>query len=485
MTKKITDLLRSINILESVGELSTEINMLHFDSRKVAEGGFFIAQVGTQSDGHDFIPKAIEQGAKAILCEHLPKDIASNVCYIRVENTSKALSTLAHNYYNCPSDNLKLVGVTGTNGKTTIASLLYELFRKLGYKVGLLSTVTNYIDTKEVKATHTTPDAIQISKLLNEMIEEGCDYCFMEVSSHAIDQHRTSALNFKGGIFTNLTHDHLDYHKTFDAYLRAKKGFFDQLGKTSFAITNADDKNGKIMLQNTKAHKFTYSTRAFADFRAQILEKHFNGMMLEMDGLELWSNFIGDFNAHNLLAVYSAARLLDQPKNEVLMKMSELTSVAGRFESLISPNGVMAIVDYAHTPDALKNVLVTIDQLRTRNETVITVVGAGGDRDKTKRPLMGQVSAEYSDKVILTSDNPRSENPDTIISEIRDGVSADNLRKVLAISDRKEAIRTAIMLAQKDDIILVAGKGHEDYQEINGVKHHFDDKEIINEIFNQ
>lgn len=485
MTKKITDLLRSINILESVGELSTEINMLHFDSRKVAEGDFFIAQVGTQSDGHDFIPKAIEQGAKAILCEHLPKDIASNVCYIKVENTSKALSTLAHNYYNCPSDNLKLVGVTGTNGKTTIASLLYELFRKLGYKVGLLSTVTNYIDTKEVKATHTTPDAIQISKLLNEMIEEGCDYCFMEVSSHAIDQHRTSALNFKGGIFTNLTHDHLDYHKTFDAYLRAKKGFFDQLGKTSFAITNADDKNGKIMLQNTKAHKFTYSTRAFADFRAQILEKHFNGMMLEMDGLELWSNFIGDFNAHNLLAVYSAARLLDQPKNEVLMKMSELTSVAGRFESLISPNGVMAIVDYAHTPDALKNVLVTIDQLRTRNETVITVVGAGGDRDKTKRPLMGQVSAEYSDKVILTSDNPRSENPDTIISEIRDGVSADNLRKVLAISDRKEAIRTAIMLAKKDDIILVAGKGHEDYQEINGVKHHFDDKEIINEIFNQ
>ncbi|MDE5423283.1 UDP-N-acetylmuramoyl-L-alanyl-D-glutamate--2,6-diaminopimelate ligase [Ancylomarina sp. DW003] len=485
MTKKITDLLRSINILESVGELSTEINMLHFDSRKVAEGDFFIAQVGTQSDGHDFIPKAIEQGAKAILCEHLPKDIASNVCYIRVENTSKALSTLAHNYYNCPSDNLKLVGVTGTNGKTTIASLLYELFRKLGYKVGLLSTVTNYIDTKEVKATHTTPDAIQISKLLNEMIEEGCDYCFMEVSSHAIDQHRTSALNFKGGIFTNLTHDHLDYHKTFDAYLRAKKGFFDQLGKTSFAITNADDKNGKIMLQNTKAHKFTYSTRAFADFRAQILEKHFNGMMLEMDGLELWSNFIGDFNAHNLLAVYSAARLLDQPKDEVLMKMSELTSVAGRFESLISPNGVMAIVDYAHTPDALKNVLVTIDQLRTHNETVITVVGAGGDRDKTKRPLMGQVSAEYSDKVILTSDNPRSENPDTIISEIRDGVSADNLKKVLAISDRKEAIRTAIMLAQKDDIILVAGKGHEDYQEINGVKHHFDDKEIINEIFNQ
>ncbi|RZT91243.1 UDP-N-acetylmuramoylalanyl-D-glutamate--2,6-diaminopimelate ligase [Ancylomarina subtilis] len=485
MTKKITDLLGSINIIESIGNLEREINTIHFDSRKVEKGDFFIAQVGTQSDGHDYISGAIEQGAKAILCERLPENIHPEVSYIKVENTSKALSALAHNYYNRPSDHLKLVGVTGTNGKTTIASLLYELFRKLGYKVGLLSTVTNYIDTKAVKATHTTPDAIQISKLLNEMVDAGCEYCFMEVSSHAIDQYRTANLNFKGGIFTNLTHDHLDYHKTFDSYLRAKKGFFDQLGKTAFAITNADDKNGKIMLQNTKAHKFTYSTRAFADFRAQILEKHFNGMLLEMDGMELWTNFIGDFNAHNLLAVYSAARLLDQSKEEVLMKMSELKSVAGRFESLISPNGVMAIVDYAHTPDALKNVLQTIDQLRTRNETVITVVGAGGDRDKTKRPLMAQVAAEYSDKVILTSDNPRSEDPDTIISEMREGVSADNLRKVLAISDRKEAIRTAIMLAQKDDIILVAGKGHEDYQEIKGVKHHFDDKEIINEIFNQ
>jgi len=485
MTTKLQELLGSVNILESVGDLNIEIRQPHFDSRKIEKGDLFIAQIGTQSDGHDFISMAIEKGAKAILCERLPKDIVTDISYLKVENTSKALSSIAHNYYNCPSDHLKLVGVTGTNGKTTIASLLYELFKKLGYKVGLLSTVTNFIDTKEVKATHTTPDAIQISKLLSEMVEEGCEYCFMEVSSHAVDQHRTGALNFKGGIFTNLTHDHLDYHKTFDAYLRAKKGFFDQLDKGSFAITNADDKNGKIILQNTKAHKFTYSTRAFADFRCQILEKHFNGMLLEMDNTELWTNFIGDFNAHNLLAVYSTARLLDQSKEEVLKTMSELKSVAGRFESIISPNGIMAIVDYAHTPDALKNVLLTIDQLRTRNETVITVVGAGGDRDKTKRPLMGKVSAEYSDKVIFTSDNPRSENPDTIITEMREGVTADNLRKVLAISDRKEAIRTAVMLAKKDDIILIAGKGHEDYQEIKGVKHHFDDKEIINEIFNQ
>jgi len=485
MTTKLQELLGSIDIKESVGDLNIEIGQLHFDSRKVEEGDLFIAQVGTLSDGHDFISMAIDKGARAILCERLPENIITNISYIKVENTSKALSTLAHNYYNCPSDHLKLVGITGTNGKTTIASLLYELFRKLGYKVGLLSTVTNYVDTKIVKATHTTPDAIQISKLLKDMVEEGCEYCFMEVSSHAVDQHRTRALNFKGGIFTNLSHDHLDYHKTFDAYLKAKKGFFDQLGKSSFAITNADDKNGKIILQNTKAHKFTYSTRAFADFRCQILEKHFNGMLLEIDNTELWTNFIGDFNAHNLLAVYSAARLLDQSKEEILMKMSELQSVAGRFESIISPTGVMAIVDYAHTPDALKNVLLTIDQLRTRNETVITVVGAGGDRDKTKRPLMAKVSAEYSDKVILTSDNPRSEDPDTIITEMREGIGADKLRKVLAITDRKEAIRTAIMLAKKDDIILIAGKGHEDYQEIKGVKHHFDDKEIINEIFNQ
>ncbi len=485
MTNKISDLLRSIDIIESIGDLNIEIKQLHFDSRKIGENDFFIAQVGTISNGHHFISKAIEQGAKAILCEQLPENIKSGICYIRVKNTSKALSILAHNYYDCPSDQIKLVGITGTNGKTTIASLLYELFRKLGYKVGLLSTVTNFIDTKKVTATHTTPDAIQISNLLNQMVDEGCEYCFMEVSSHAVDQHRTTALNFKGGIFTNLTHDHLDYHKPFDAYLRAKKGFFDQLGKTAFAITNADDKNGKIILQNTKAHKFTYSTRAFADFRCQILEKHFNGMFLEIDGLELWTSFIGDFNAHNLLAVYSAARLLDQSKEEVLMKMSELKSVAGRFESIISPDGIMAIVDYAHTPDALKNVLLTIDQLRTRNEAVITVVGAGGDRDKTKRPAMAKISAEYSDKLILTSDNPRSENPDTIITEMREGVTANNLRKVLAITDRKEAIRTAIMLAKKDDIILVAGKGHEDYQDINGVKHHFDDKEIINEIFNQ
>ncbi len=485
MAKYIKDLLKTIDIIKNIGDLNIEINELHFDSRKVKEGDFFIAQVGTQFDGHNFIDKSIELGAKAILCEHLPENIVPNITYIEVENTSKALAVLAHNFYGCPSDHIKLIGVTGTNGKTTIATLLYNLFRKLGYKVGLLSTVTNYINTTEVKATHTTPDAILVSKLLSDMVEEGCDYCFMEVSSHAISQHRTTSLNFNGGIFTNLTHDHLDYHKTFDAYLRTKKGFFDQLGKTAFAITNADDKNGKIMLQNTKAHKFTYSTKILADFRCQILEKHFNGMLLEMDGIELWTNLIGDFNAHNLLSVYATARLLDQAKDEILPKMSELHATTGRFDSLISPEGVMVIVDYAHTPDALKNVLLTIDQLRTRNETVITVVGAGGDRDKTKRPLMGKISAEYSNKVILTSDNPRSENPETIISEMKEGVSADNLKKILAITDRKEAIRTAIMLAKKDDIILVAGKGHESYQEINGTKHHFNDKEIINEIFKQ
>ena len=473
----------SIKIQSLKGNRNVEVNNLHFDSRKVQKGDLFVACRGTISDGHKYIEAVEKQGANVIVCEELPQVSNAETTYILVEDSLATLSQLAHNYYGKPTENIQLVGVTGTNGKTTIATLLYKLFKNLGYKVGLLSTVCNYVDDKVIPSTHTTPDPLQLNALLAQMVEEGCEYCFMEVSSHAIDQKRIGALDFKGGIFTNITHDHLDYHKTFDNYLKVKKTFFDQLGKKSFAITNADDKNGKLMLQNTKAHKFLYSTRSFADFRCRILEKHFTGMLLEIDDVEIWTNFIGDFNAHNLLSVYGAARLLNQSKEEVLTAISELKSVDGRFESIISPEGVMAIVDYAHTPDALKNVLESIDVLRTRNEQVITVVGAGGDRDKTKRPLMAKISAELSDKVILTSDNPRSEEPDKIISDMKEGVDASNQRKVLAITDRKEAIRTACMLAQKNDIILVAVKGHEDYQEIKGIKHHFDDKEVIREIF--
>lgn len=484
MNRNINELFESVEIQDIKGDRNVTIENIHFDSRKIVEGDLFVACRGTITDGHDFIEKAVENGAKVVVCEELPQNSTSETTFVLVEDSAMALSQIAHNYYQKPTNSIHLVGVTGTNGKTTIATLLYRTFKKLGYKVGLLSTVCNYIDSEEIAATHTTPDPLQINFLLSQMVEAGCEYCFMEVSSHAIDQKRVAALNYKGGIFTNITHDHLDYHKTFDAYLKVKKAFFDHLGKKSFALTNADDKNGKLMLQNTKAYKFTYSTRSFADFRCRVLEKHFTGMLLEIDEVETWTNFIGDFNAHNLLAVYGAARLLNQSKEEVLKVISELNSVNGRFESIISPDGVMAIVDYAHTPDAIKNVLESIDQLRTGNEQVITVVGAGGDRDKTKRPLMAKISAEYSNKVILTSDNPRSEDPDQIILEMRDGVPASNLKKILSITDRKEAIRTACMLAQKNDIILVAGKGHEDYQEIKGVKHHFDDKEVIREIFN-
>lgn len=479
----LNELFDTIKIQSLKGDRNVEVNNLHFDSRKVQEGDLFVACRGTISDGHKYIESVVNKGAKVVVCEELPQVSNAETTYIVVEDSLATLSQLAHNYYGKPSENIQLVGVTGTNGKTTIATLLYKLFKKLGYKTGLLSTVCNFIDNNEIKATHTTPDPLQLNYLLSQMVEEGCEYCFMEVSSHAIDQKRVGALNFKGGIFTNITHDHLDYHKTFDIYLKVKKAFFDNLGKNSFALTNADDKNGKFMLQNTKAHKFLYSTRSFADFRCRILEKHFSGMLLEMDEVETWTNFIGEFNAHNLIAVYGAARLLNQSKEEILRGISELKSVDGRFESIISKEGVMAIVDYAHTPDALKNVLESIDVLRTRNEQVITVVGAGGDRDKAKRPLMAKISAELSDKLILTSDNPRSEDPNQIILDMKEGVDANNQRKVLAITDRKEAIRTACMLAQKNDIILVAGKGHEDYQEIKGVKHHFDDKEVIQEIF--
>lgn len=483
MSINVNDLLNSVEIRSAKGIHNVEINSIHFDSRKVTEGGLFVACRGTISDGHNYIGMAVEKGAKVVVCEELPEVISSEISYIVVEDSLLALSQIAHNYYARPTENIQLVGVTGTNGKTTVATLLYRLFKNMGYKTGLLSTVCNYVNDKKIAATHTTPDPIQINSLLAQMAEDGCEYCFMEVSSHAIDQKRTASLHFKGGIFTNITQDHLDYHKTFDVYLKVKKAFFDDLGKKSFALTNADDRNGKLMLQNTKAHQFSYSTRSFADFRCQILERHFTGMLVKVDGIETWVNFIGDFNASNLLAVYATACLLNQNKEEVLREISKLTSVEGRFESIISPKGVMAIVDYAHTPDALKNVLESINTLRTGNEQVITVFGAGGDRDKSKRPLMAKICAELSDKVILTSDNPRSEDPEEIIAGMKEGVSADNIRKVLSITDRKEAIRTACMLAQKNDIVLVAGKGHEDYQEIEGVKHHFDDKEVIQEIF--
>ncbi len=479
----LDDIQKTIVVQRVTGSTSVRANQIHFDSRKVANGNLFVACRGTVSDGHCFISQAVKQGARIIVCEELPHEIDTNVTYVEVENSQEALALLTHRFYGEPSKQLKLVGVTGTNGKTTIATLLFRLFKKMGYKVGLLSTVCNYIDEEAITATHTTPDTIQLNELLAKMVEQGCEYCFMEVSSHAIHQQRVAGLQFAGGIFTNITHDHLDYHKTFDSYLKAKKMFFDHLPKNSFALSNADDKNGKIMLQNTKAHKLMYAVRSFADFRCRILEKHFNGMLLDIDGMEMWARLIGDFNAYNLLAVYSAAYLFNQEKEEVLKHLSELQSVDGRFECIVSPEDIYAIVDYAHTPDALKNVLNTISDLRTRNEQVITVVGAGGDRDKSKRPEMAKIAATLSDKVILTSDNPRTEEPALIIEDMKVGVLPMDTKKVLAITDRKEAIKTAIMLAQPKDIILIAGKGHENYQEINGVKHHFDDREVVREIF--
>lgn len=483
--KVLADILDGVKVLELVGNKSVKINAIHFDSRKVIGGDVFIAVKGTQVDGHKFISSTIENGASAIICEVLPSEVNDKVVYVKVEDSSEALGMMASNYYDNPSSKLNLVGITGTNGKTTIATLLYRLFIGLGYKVGLLSTVRNYINDKVIDATHTTPDAIQLNKLLNDMAEEGCGYCFMEVSSHAIIQNRIAGLDFRGGIFTNITHDHLDFHKTFDEYIRAKKLFFDNLSAQSFALTNADDRNGKVMLQNTKAQKQTYALKSFADFKCKVLESHFDGMMLRVEGFDVWTRFIGNFNAYNLLAVYGTAILLDQQKDEVLTVISTLESVEGRFEYFRSESGLTGIVDYAHTPDALINVLKTINDIRTGNEKVITVVGAGGDRDKTKRPIMAKVAAEMSDRVILTSDNPRTEIPDEIIKDMQAGIEADKKRKVLAIADRREAIKTACLLANQGDIILVAGKGHETYQEVNGVKNHFDDKEELLENFKE
>ena len=480
---KLNEVLKNITPIKIVGNDNVEIMGVNIDSRRIKAGHLFVAIRGTQVDGHQFIDKAIELGADAVLCEELPEKLSGHVTYVQVESTEDAVGKVATLFYGNPSHKLKLVGVTGTNGKTTIATLLYNMFRKFGYKVGLLSTVCNYIDDVEVPADHTTPDPIELNELLAKMVEAGCEYAFMECSSHAIHQKRIGGLKFAGGLFTNLTRDHLDYHKTFENYRNAKKAFFDGLPKDAFAITNADDKNGMIMVQNTKATVKTYSIRSMADFRARILECHFEGMYLEIDGREVGVQFIGKFNVSNLLAVYGAAIMLGKKPEDILLVLSTLHSVSGRLEPIHSPEGFTAIVDYAHTPDALANVLNAIHEVLDGKGHVITVCGAGGNRDKGKRPLMAQEAVRQSDKVIITSDNPRFEDPQEIINEMLAGLNEQQMRKVISIIDRKEAIRTACMMAQKGDVVLVAGKGHENYQEIKGVKHHFDDKEVLHEIF--
>lgn len=480
---KLQELLKNIKPTTIEGNTDVEITGVNIDSRKIKDGHLFVAMKGTQVDGHKFIGKAIESGAKAILCEDMPQEKNDGVCYIQVASTEDAVGKVATLFFGDPSKHLKLVGVTGTNGKTTIATLLYNMFRKFGYKVGLLSTVCNYIDDREVPADHTTPDPIELNELLSEMVKAGCEYAFMECSSHAIHQKRIGGLKFAGGIFTNLTRDHLDYHKTFENYRNAKKAFFDGLPKTAFAITNADDRNGMVMVQNTKATIKTYSTRQMADFRARIIEMHFAGMYLDIDGHEVGVQFIGKFNVSNLLAVYAAARMLGMQPEDILVAMSTLHSVSGRLEPIQSPDGFTAIVDYAHTPDALENVLNAIHEVLNGKGKVITVCGAGGNRDKGKRPLMAQEAVRQSDRVIITSDNPRFEEPQDIINDMIAGLNKEQMKKVITIVDRKEAIKTACMMARKGDVILVAGKGHENYQEIKGVKHHFDDKEVLHEIF--
>ena len=479
---KLNEVLKNIHPIKIVGDAEVEITGVNIDSRRIKAGHLFIAMKGTQVDGHQFIAKAIELGAKSILCEDLPEPV-TGVTYVQVASTEDAAGKVATLFYGDPSRKLKLVGVTGTNGKTTIATLLYNMFRKLGHKVGLLSTVCNYVDDQPIPADHTTPDPIELNELLAKMVEAGCEYAFMECSSHAIHQKRIGGLKFAGGLFTNLTRDHLDYHKTFENYRNAKKAFFDGLPKDAFAITNADDKNGMVMVQNTKATVKTYSTRTLADFRARILECHFEGMYLEIDGREVGVQFIGKFNVSNILAVYGAAVMLGKRPEDILLVLSTLHSVSGRLEPIRSPEGFTAIVDYAHTPDALANVLNAIHEVLDGKGHVITVCGAGGNRDKGKRPLMAQEAVRQSDRVIITSDNPRFEEPQAIINDMLAGLNDQQLRKVISIVDRKEAIRTACMMAKRGDVVLVAGKGHEDYQEIKGVKHHFDDKEVLHDIF--
>ena len=480
---KLEEIIQGVAIEEIKGDILKEIKGIHIDSRLVEEGDMFVAVKGIQTDGHAYIEKAIEKGAIAIVCETLPEHINEQLTYIKVNHTEDLVGKLATTFYGNPTSKLKLIGVTGTNGKTTIATLLYNMFRKFGYKVGLISTVCNYIDGEAIPTEHTTPDPITLNKLLGRMADEGCKYAFMEVSSHAVAQKRIGGLKFAGGIFTNLTRDHLDYHKTVDNYLKAKKAFFDGLTKDAFALVNLDDKNGLVMTQNTKAKVCTYSLRSLSDFKGKVLEDGFEGMLLDINNIEVFVQFIGRFNAANLLAVYGTACLLGKKPEDVLVALSTLRPVSGRFDSLRSSQGYTAIVDYAHTPDALVNVLDTIQEVLNGKGKIITVVGAGGNRDKGKRPIMAQEAVKQSDRVIITSDNPRFEEPQDIINDMLAGLGQDDLKKVISIVDRKEAIKTACMLAQTGDVILVAGKGHENYQDIKGVKHHFDDKEVIREIF--
>ena len=478
----LKDILYKVSLEKVVGNTAVAFRELQFDSRKVGLDDVFVAIKGTQSDGHQFIKKAIDQGALAVVCQQMPKEIINGITYLQVQDTQQALAIMASHFYGNPSAELQLVGVTGTNGKTTIATLLYTLFTSAGYKVGLLSTIKVIIGTTEHPATHTTPDSLAINKYLRQMVDGGVAYCFMEVSSHGIDQKRTEGLHFAGGIFTNLSHDHLDYHTSFKQYRDVKKTFFDGLPKTAFALTNADDKNGPVMLQNTKARKYTYALKTIADYKAQILENQLQGLLLKINNQELWVKLIGNFNAYNLLAIYATAEQLGLEELEILQLLSTLESVDGRFQYLVSEGKITAIIDYAHTPDALKNVLETINTIRSGNEQLITVVGCGGDRDVEKRPKMGAIAAQLSTKVIFTSDNPRSENPDTIIQHIEAGVPPQHYKKTIAISDRKQAIKTACQMANEHDIILVAGKGHETYQEIQGVRSEFDDRKTISEL---
>lgn len=482
---KLKDLLNKVKVIELTGTAETEISAIHFDSREIKTGSLFIAQKGTQVDGHNYIEKAISLGASAVLCEKMPETLHDNISYIRVENSSEAMGKIAANFYDNPSEKLKLIGITGTNGKTTTATLTYNLIESLGYPAVLISTIRILVNGKVHETGHTTPDIITLNRIFSEAVEAGCEYAVMEVSSIGIHQHRIAGLEFDIAVFSNITHDHLDYHGTFAEYLKVKKSFFDNLSASACALTNIDDKNGVVMLQNSPAKRYSYALKSDADFKAKILENRFDGMLLNLDGKEFWTPMIGQFNAYNLLAVYSVARLLGFETGEILIHLSKLGKVDGRFQSFITKGGIVAIVDYAHTPDALENVLDTIQAIRNHNEKLYTVVGCGGDRDKTKRPEMADIASEKSDLAILTSDNPRSEDPEAILADMEAGVKPVNYKKTLKITDRREAIKTALKMAENGDIVLVAGKGHENYQEIKGVKHHFDDMETIKELANQ